>query len=588
MEAIYLAFANHQNERLDNLTREDREINEILSSRIQKQQLTVLRDSYSSIESMTGYLSKFRNDLRLFHYGGHAGSDVLILDQEKARSEGLSQLLGSCKSLRLVFLNGCSTKSQVQGLLELGIPVVIATRCAIEDTSATQFAIEFYRAMDDRQSIREAFNTAKAKLLTSLEKRIDFYETLPEWGEVSEEDIPWGLYTNEESREALDWKFPQTSQNEIVIKSGSDRPNVTAHTVNDVLVQVLVQELSKYSKKLQMLKMMAEDEETREDVDIREFRGAIVDALPAPVAEQIRKLFAATPETQNTGIDTISMARLQQLIITYDSITLLITYTLLSQLWDLKFQKPELEIPESTITELTTFFSQDDKSVKSYDHARLIEELLLFFDQLKIEYFIDELKTLKVAFAQKGAFFESHQYLTAMKKRVLLNDPPIGPDEIENVCLETESHLANIFQHGGFFAKYKMTTIKNIDLIKRRNRKPKYKHYLVNLDNVTQGFIDANDEFEIFTDSRSVIFLKSKKDIQEYLNLTPFLIDENAYTGDAKTKLYYYNFFKKESNTLSYTFSNNWSEHLEVSETSYPEILEEFQELKEQIIGTTT
>ncbi|MEZ4897232.1 MAG: hypothetical protein R2806_10370 [Saprospiraceae bacterium] len=79
----------------------------------------------------------------------------------------------------------------------------------------------------------------------------------------------------------MDWKFPQTSQNEIVIKSGSDRPNVvTAHTVNDVLVQVLVQELSKYSKKLQMLKMMAEDEETREDVDIREFRGAIVDALP--------------------------------------------------------------------------------------------------------------------------------------------------------------------------------------------------------------------------------------------------------------------------------------------------------------------
>ncbi|MEZ4897230.1 MAG: hypothetical protein R2806_10360 [Saprospiraceae bacterium] len=36
-----------------------------------KQQLTVLRDSYT-IESMTGYLSKFRNDLRLFHYGGHA------------------------------------------------------------------------------------------------------------------------------------------------------------------------------------------------------------------------------------------------------------------------------------------------------------------------------------------------------------------------------------------------------------------------------------------------------------------------------------------------------------------------------------
>ena len=586
MEAIYLAFANHQNERLDNLTREDREINEILSSRIQKQQLTVLRDSYTSIETMTGHLSRFRNDLRLFHYGGHAGSEVLILDQEKARSEGLAQLLGSCKSLQLVFLNGCSTKNQVKGLLDLGIPVVIATRCAIEDTSATQFAIEFYRAMDQRQSIRESFQTAKAKLLTSQEKSIEFYDDLPVWGETADEDIPWGLYTSKDAAEALNWKFPETSQNEIVIKSGSDRPNVTASTVNDVLVQVLVQELSKYSKKLQLLKMMAEDEETRDDVDIREFRGAIVDALPAPVAEQIRKLFAATPETQNTGIDSISMERLRQLIITYDSITLLIAYTLLSQLWDIKFQNPDLKIPDSTIQELNTFFSLDDQSLRSYDHARLIEELLLFFDQNQINYFIDELKTLKVAFAQKGTFYDSHQYLMAMKKRVFQNDPPIGPDEIENICLETESHLANIFQHDGFFAKYKMTTIKNIDLIKRRNRKPKYKHYLVNLDNVTQGFIDANDEFEVFTDSRSVIFLKSKKDIQEYLNLTPFLIDENAYTGDAKTKLYYFNCIKKGSNSLSYTFSNNWSEQLEVSEQSYPEILEEFQELKNQIIGT--
>ncbi|MEZ4897231.1 MAG: hypothetical protein R2806_10365 [Saprospiraceae bacterium] len=61
--------------------------------------------------------------------------------------------------------------------------------------------------MDDRQS-GKLFNTAKAKLLTSLEQRIDFYETLPEWGEVSEEDIPWGLYTNGESREVFGLEIP--------------------------------------------------------------------------------------------------------------------------------------------------------------------------------------------------------------------------------------------------------------------------------------------------------------------------------------------------------------------------------------------
>jgi WD40 repeat protein len=87
--------------------------------------------------------------------------------------QSLAVLLGRRVNLKLVFLNGCSTRPQVQSLLDAGVPVVIATARPIKDKLARQFAVAFYEALTaggeaapaGGRSLRAAFEAAQAYVL---------------------------------------------------------------------------------------------------------------------------------------------------------------------------------------------------------------------------------------------------------------------------------------------------------------------------------------------------------------------------------------------------------------------------------------
>src|SRR5271157_4995618 len=92
-----------------------------------------------------------RDRIAIFHFGGHADGDRLLLqsafEPRPAYAEGLATLLGQQRGLKLVFLNGCSTRPQVKRLLDAGAPAVIATARPIDDHVATEFAVAFYQAL---------------------------------------------------------------------------------------------------------------------------------------------------------------------------------------------------------------------------------------------------------------------------------------------------------------------------------------------------------------------------------------------------------------------------------------------------------
>jgi hypothetical protein len=103
--------------------------------------------------------------LAVFHFGGHADGRALSLEQRdgspaRADAGALAELLGGIGSLKLVVLNGCSTRDHVELLLARGIPAVIATSTAIRDDVATEFAAAFYTALASHSSINQAFQQA--------------------------------------------------------------------------------------------------------------------------------------------------------------------------------------------------------------------------------------------------------------------------------------------------------------------------------------------------------------------------------------------------------------------------------------------
>ena len=69
---------------------------------------------------------KYRNRIAIFHYGGHANGYQLLLESASGQSAaadagGLAAFLAQQQGLQLVFLNGCSTQQQTQGLLDANI-----------------------------------------------------------------------------------------------------------------------------------------------------------------------------------------------------------------------------------------------------------------------------------------------------------------------------------------------------------------------------------------------------------------------------------------------------------------------------------
>ena len=119
----------------------------------------VVVEEKASLERIYSVFQKHRDRIAIFHFGGHADGDRLLLqsafEPRPAYAEGLATLLGQQRGLKLVFLNGCSTRPQVKRLLDAGVPAVIATARPIDDRVATEFAVAFYQALTTGYRERE-------------------------------------------------------------------------------------------------------------------------------------------------------------------------------------------------------------------------------------------------------------------------------------------------------------------------------------------------------------------------------------------------------------------------------------------------
>lgn len=200
---IYLAFANHSTNPLPNLEREGRVLLQTLAPREQAGDFNVHRDELISLPVMANYLREYKDQIVLFHFGGHADASSLIFLEQEAIGTGIAELLAQQNSLKLVFLNGCSTQAQVARLLDLGIPAVIATSCKVGDDTASTFAEQFYAALAKDFTIQEAFDHAAAYLKTAGQT-INFSRELRPREAVDTNH--WGLFARDEA--ALNWKLP--------------------------------------------------------------------------------------------------------------------------------------------------------------------------------------------------------------------------------------------------------------------------------------------------------------------------------------------------------------------------------------------
>ena len=220
---IFLAFANdraNHDRYLRNLPEELRRVRSRLES-IEEEGLceVVVRTNVTANDLFDVFQdSKYRNRVAVFHFGGHAGAYQLLVESatgspQMAYASGLADFLGQQSGLQLVFLNGCSTEPQVEGLLDGDVPAVIATSESIDDEMAMRLSERFYAGLAGGASVHTAYHEAVAAVKTvygdqnapAQHRNIDPNALIPvdRW--------PWELYVGEGSDIVKSWNIPEAA-----------------------------------------------------------------------------------------------------------------------------------------------------------------------------------------------------------------------------------------------------------------------------------------------------------------------------------------------------------------------------------------
>lgn len=583
---IFLAFANDRDEYLPMINRERKNIFRTLSRHNDEGIIQVQAEASSTLEDIFDFFTRYNDQVAIFHYGGHAGGSHLQLEtasagNQAAGADGLAQLLGGQESLQLVFLNGCATKPQVELLLKNGVKAIIATTVPIQDQMAVEFAEQFYHALSSHISIRKAYDIATAFVSSkySGKRGVQTYRGVKLPAEDSA-GLPWGLYLNEGAEPELqDWTLPKRKSAHNVLRNRFDYE--TRMDVNDIIIDIICEELAEYNSDL-------DDELNKEELDIPSIKREIVDSFPTPIGEQLRKLFTRSNDPNAPDeMELFSPGRLKQLVTTYRTAMQFICFIQLSQLWDEKYKNPELKISEDYIVDFNSFFSLNHENYENFDYVQLIRTINDIFDEYKISYFIDELHQLRMDTSREPELYEAYIFMNSLHDSIL--EDSVEKDQVEELCLEAEHHLGIVLKKIAFLVKYKLVTIKNIEIVKQRHQPAKFRHNQITLNRAltvaSTGIAEVGVEFDNFTDNKSVLFLKTENNqVSAYLNLTPFIIDENALNSDYASKLFLFAF--QDERAYSYQFLNSLSdEPLIINEDTYQTVKTQFDRFKAEIFG---
>lgn len=361
--------------------------------------------------------------------------------------------------------------------------------------------------------------------------------------------------------------FPQESQSGVV--------------VNDILIDVICEDLAIHSKDL-------DDELNKETLDIPSIKREIVDAFPTPIGEQLRILFTRSSNPRRPDeMELFTPLRLMQLAVAYRTTLQFISFILLSQLWDEKHSREDLKMTEGQMAKLADFCALDAQNFQSFDFADLINVIIEIFDRSQVSYFIEEFSRLKIHSDHNPGLHEAHRFMSNLREELPANKIPA--DQLEEQCLLAEEHLGVLLKEVAFLVKHKLVTIKNIEIVKSRHELARFRHRQITLNRAltvaSTGVAEVGVDFDNYADNKSVIFLKADQhEINDYLNLTPFIIDENALNSDYSSKIFLFAYRVRDA--YYYQFLNNPNDRpLIVNERRYPGIKNQFDRFQADIFG---
>ena len=588
---ILAAFANDQGRFLESLQQESDALSDALRAKKDGGYIDLEVQQGASIERLFALIGRYGDDLALLHYGGHANGAVLDLQASggtnaQAHGAGLAQLLGSLPNLKLVFLNGCATQGHVEALLAAGVPAVIATSAPVEDDIALHFAKAFYSALADPAASRTidfAFARAKALVATAKGSAISVEsrgvgagdDTPPEVGAAK-----WGLFAGKGKAAELAWTLPDTRAADFVIERSAP---VTATAIATPNVNLIARQAAAVSdidqdfrERMELERKLSRDG----TVDERLIREGIINAFPSPIGEKLRILFAG---------GQMGDPRLRLTVATYDITTRFVAFALLAQLWDLFEDKAgAVTLSDPQWQAIEAFNQLDEAGAARFDYLEFAITLTAGLAANQTLAYMSQCAALAAAMEQSDCA-AAQSFMNTMRAAIF--DGTVDPGQAADLAQQADAHLDAALYVLTFVAGYKLATIKEITINRSRRKEPSFLHRRVVLDRAAAAlYKDDTQSLLHFADNESVILLKELDDVTSYINLSPFMLDQNALTRNPGTNLYFFHWFDEATGTLHYNQISEDTDRIELRavmpppfDVSHPPMLKLYQEFRSTV-----
>jgi hypothetical protein len=536
-----IVFSNDLDNFLPSIEEERNLIEEALQHYDDSNRLKVIARTGVTIEGLFKLFNRYKGRIALFHFAGHAHGKGLQL-AENANSQGLTDLFrreATEGQLRLVFLNGCSTKEQVAALRTAGVSSVIATNCPINDNKALEFSKQFYRSLSNADqtapfdyptTLQKAFDTAKSFFKTkynNLEANTrGFVFSTPQT------TFEWELHTD-----LLDWTLPVPKAKESKV-------------FNEILTRKLLDGLAPYSKQGAIFAQRANQTDLSWETNLaisNKAKEVIVYNFVGILGVQLQKLFAIGKENNSA---TKQRNYLQTCFYTAKRTLTLLNFCLISKLWDFKKENKTFHLSETQRNSLQHFFENSFES-DILACLQLSRSLSSIFLDNNLPFSMVDLTNFQHDLMPESLMTKACEKLQLLNKK-------FDKEQFEEAdCFAVEKQLTIILEKCLFFANYKMASVKSVAYDEMRNKPPRYIHTLIALgfdakqkENIEQI---KYEEHPITTDS----VVLHRGHFHQGINLFPFLIDFNALTFENRANICFYESKEMTDGSLNYRFLEN-------------------------------
>ena len=288
-------------------------------------------------------------------------------------------------------------------------------------------------------------------------------------------------------------------------------------STNDLLIQKVFQEMLNYKPSLQ--KMLVADDEEEESLDPRLLGDIVIKNFPWPIGIELRRLFSASMRQPDR-------MRLDQIFKTIERTVQFISFVMICQIWkDRKENK--VEISENVAKE----FQSRILVLSMGNYTWIIRAIGNLIKEKSASWFLPEMGE---SFDNK--FFASLDFWVPERNDVGHYQINLTQEEIQRRCVEYEEKLALILQKIAFLCKYRLVSVREIKVNHPKNQPAKFNHIVDILNSSDSDFSAKELEEERYSESHSVLLMKSLKSMDEYLNLSPLIIDTNSEVIDNKEK----------------------------------------------------